>query len=125
MITFILALIIVFIAHELGHIIFIMMFNVTEKKPFYYIAFEINMKYFLVIHEKFNSHLKNIIVAMSGSLFPVFISIMFIIIKKNQFTNIFLFLSLVNLVMLHHHLPDGKSIVNILKEMSENNDNNI
>ncbi|MFD2045503.1 hypothetical protein ACFSTA_17605 [Ornithinibacillus salinisoli] len=119
LIIIILATLLVLIVHEIGHIIPIMIFNVLEKKPFYYFAIEINAKYFYVTHEKFNRHIKNFIVAICGSLFPIFISIIVINIINNQFTSLFTLLAFGNLVMLHPKLPDGKNITNILIEMRD------
>lgn len=116
MIDFLAALILVFIMHELGHIIAIMAFNVTEDKPFYHLGFELNFKHFYVLHEKFEVPYKNLIVALCGSLFPIFLSIIFIIATDNQFTNIFALLSFANIIMLHPSLPDGKNVIHTMKE---------
>ncbi len=110
------SLALVFIIHELGHVLVIMILNVTEDKPFYYIGFEFNLKHFYVIHEKFNSPSKNLAVAVSGSLFPIVLSLSFMLVINNQFTNIFTLLSFANLIMLHPNLPDGKNITSSLHE---------
>ncbi|MFD2922269.1 hypothetical protein [Halobacillus naozhouensis] len=116
MIDFLLALALVFIMHELGHVLAIMILNGTENIPFYHLGFEWSFKYFYVIHEKFEAPFKNLVVAVSGSLFPIALSIALLLTFDNQFSNIFTLLSFANLIMLHPNLPDGKNIISSLNE---------
>ncbi|RDW20779.1 hypothetical protein [Oceanobacillus chungangensis] len=125
MVILISATLLVLIVHEIGHIIPIIVFNVLEKRPFYYFSIEINAKYFYVNHEKFDKHYKNLIVAICGSLFPILVSVIVVTIIDNQFTNLVTLLSFGNLLMLHPKLPDGRNIINILKEMRERNGKSI
>lgn len=120
MIEFICALFLVFFTHELGHMVVIMLFNVTESKPFYHLRFEWNNRYFYVVHEKFKKQFKNIIVAVSGSIFPILFSLILIFFINNQFTNIFTLLSLANLTMLHPRFPDGRNLISAVKEWKGN-----
>ncbi|KWW21000.1 hypothetical protein AS888_15365 [Peribacillus simplex] len=120
MIEFICAFLLVFLIHELGHIVAIMIFNVTESKPFYHLRFEWNIKYFYVVHEKFTKQSKNILVAVSGPILPVLLSLILIFIINNQFTKLFTLLRFVNLTMLHPRFPDGRNIINAVKEWKGN-----
>ncbi|WP_374065600.1 hypothetical protein [Paraliobacillus sp. JSM ZJ581] len=80
-----------------------------------------NIKFFYVIHEKFEKDIKNLIVAISGCLFPIVISSIIFSFINNQITNMFILVAFGNLVMLHPRLPDGENIIKILKEMRDSN----
>ncbi|WP_018930524.1 metalloprotease family protein [Gracilibacillus lacisalsi] len=125
LIQLMLATLLVLIVHEVGHIIPIMLFNILEGKPFYYFGIEINFKYFYVTHEKFDHNIRNLIVAISGCLFPIFVAILMFNIIDTAFTSLFILLAFGNLIMLHPNLPDGKNIINILTEMRDNSGKNI
>lgn len=111
------SILLVMLTHELGHLIPIMLFNITENRLFYHFHIEINWKYFYIVNAKFENPYKNLIVAVSGTLLPIIISIVLLLIESNSFTNIYAFLSFICIVMLHPKLPDGKNVVEILEEM--------
>lgn len=70
----------------------------------------------LVTYEKYTKQFKNILVAASGPILPVLLSLILIFIINNQFTNIFTLLSFANLTMLHPRFPVGRNIIIAVKE---------
>ena len=117
MITFILAIILTIILHELGHIICIMIFNGTEGRKLFDFHIRMNFKYIYVSHMKFNKPYKNFIVAISGSAFPLVVAVLLTSMFQFQFTSIMLLLAILNLLFLHPVFPDGKNVLNSMKEM--------
>ncbi|RAS90836.1 hypothetical protein A3863_07575 (plasmid) [Priestia endophytica] len=117
MIEFFLAVFLTVTLHELGHIFFIIIFNYTEGRDLFNFKVEFNFKYFYVVNERYSNPIKNLIVSLSGSLFPVLLSILLINVMNSNFVNIVFLTSLFNLLFLHPRLPDGQNILNSLEEM--------
>ncbi len=117
MMNCILASILVFFIHELGHILGIMVFNVSEHRKINDFKIEMNLRCFYVVNKKFDKSYKNFIVAIAGSLLPIVISIMLTVFWNTQFVSIFFLFSLLNIIFLHPKFPDGQNVTKSLKEM--------
>ncbi|PXW85252.1 hypothetical protein DFR56_11118 [Pseudogracilibacillus auburnensis] len=117
MMAFILAMILTFVLHELGHIICIMIFNVTEGRRIYDFRIKIGLKHIYVTHIKYKKPFKNLIVAISGSAFPLLIAIVITGMFTSQFTSLMFLLAILNLLFLHPMFPDGKNALSSMKEM--------
>ncbi|OQR53436.1 hypothetical protein CDB3_29815 [Bacillus sp. CDB3] len=117
MIYCILASILVVVIHELGHILGIMIFNLSEHRKFNEYTIEISSKYFYVVHKEFNQPYKNFLVAIAGSLLPIIVASTLTIFFNTQFVSIFFLFSLLNIIFLHPKLPDGQNVIKLLKEM--------
>jgi hypothetical protein len=117
MISVILALSFVVVLHELGHIIMIIVFNATENRRFFDFYIRINMENLYVAHVKFDKPYKNLVVSISGSLFPLFVTSLMSSIYNNQFLSISFIFSIANLLFLHPSFPDGKNALDSIKEM--------
>lgn len=117
MINLILAMVLTFVLHELGHIICIMIFNVTEGRRIYDFSFKIGLKNIYVTHKKYKKSYKNLIVAISGSAFPLLIVIFITSMFHSQMTSLMFLSAILNLLFLHPKFPDGENALSSMKEM--------
>lgn len=117
MITIVLALFLTVVLHELGHVVCIMIFNVTEGRRINDFSIHITYKYIFVSHIKFEKSYKNLIVALAGAVFPLLLAFLLASMFTHQFISILLLLTILNLMFLHPIFPDGKNVLSCIKEM--------
>ncbi|WP_353854545.1 hypothetical protein [Bacillus sp. Bos-x628] len=111
------SLVAVVLIHELGHILMVMVFNKVEKRPLFDYFVSVDWKHVSIVHEKFARPSFNFFVALAGPVLPVICSSVLFSIWKHSFCHLLLFFSLLNTVMLHPALPDGRNITDSLNEM--------
>ncbi len=105
------------ILHELGHIICIVIFNITEGRRICDFSISVSFTSIFISHMKFKKPYKNLIVALSGSVFPLFVAAVLTVVFHSQFTAMMLLLAILNLLFLHPKFPDGKNVLNSINEM--------
>lgn len=103
----------IIILHEIGHVILILLLNFRERKP---IHFQLSITKVEVIHEAFSKKWMNLIIAMSGVLFPFLFMLFIKSIFNTPFVNILFVLSIFNFMFILPIFPDGKNVLTLLEK---------
>lgn len=107
------AIFLVILLHELGHLLPVLLFNLLEKRA---VRIQISFKMAEVIHEPFSKSWMNIIIALGGVIFPFLLLYLLQLLFNVPFLHLMFIISLFNFIFILPIFPDGRNMMNLLEK---------